>query len=398
MKKSVISEHKILVYLYALGLVFFLCFNVFIAFGEQQFALLAQSFLQGHLFLGPSGISLDASYYKGLAYWPQGVFPAIVMVPFVALFQSFVQQGHVQFLLNILNIFLLYKISLKITGNQKTSLWLSFAYIFATAYMVVGLIPWSWWYAHVVSTACLLLLIYEYFYKRRWFVMGIYVAFAMATRIDLLFAVVFPILMIFFLKQKVRQKVSSILQLVVPIFLGLGLITFYNFLRFGEVFEFGYSYHIAAIASAQGMFEKYGVWNFFYYPTNFYYLFVKGIEAVFVPGTAYLTFPFLRADPWGMSIVLTSPIFLWCLKTKKKELLVKVAAVTILCMLLFLLGYFGIGARQYGYRYALDFYPFLFIILCFAFQKGMSWKVKTVIIASFLFNIILFPSIFIPAV
>lgn len=397
-KKGIITEKKILVYLFSLGIALFLYFNLAGVFGEQQFALLAHSFLQGNLYLGPADISLDASYYKGFAYWPQGVFPAVVMVPFVALFQEFIHQGHIQFVLNLLNIFLLYKIALKITGNRRTSLWLSFAYIFATAYVVVGLIPWSWWFAQVVATSALLLLLYEYFYQRRWFVIGLYVAFALATRIDLFFAAVFPLFLIVFSKQKIRQKISSVLLLLSPLFFGLAFIFLYNYLRFGSVLEFGYSYHIAAIGTAQEMLETYGVWNLFYYPTNFYYFFLKGIETIVVPGTAYLTFPFVRADPWGMSILLTSPIFLWCLRTKKKELVVKAAAVTTVFILLFLLGYFGIGSRQYGYRYGLDIYPFLFVMLCFAFQKGISWKVKAVIIASFFFNMVLFPSIFIAPV
>lgn len=398
MKKNIITEQKILVYLYGLGLAFFLYFNLLVSFGEQQFALLAQSFHRGQLYLGPASVSLDASYYNGFAYWPQGVFPAVALVPFVSVFQGGIHQGHIQFFLNVLNVLLLYKIALKITKDQKTSLWLSFAYIFSTVYLVVGLIPWSWWYAQVVASSAILLLVYEYFHKRRYLLMGIYIACGMATRIDLLFAIIFPACMVLLAQKNIREKFISIVMLLIPVFLGLALIALYNFSRFGSVFEFGYTYHIAAIGSAQTLLETYGVWNLIYYPSNFYYLFLKGIDSVTIPGAAYLTPPFILADPWGMSIFLTSPVLLWCLKTRRKEAVVKMAAITSLFILLFILGYFGIGARQYGYRYALDFQPFLFVILCFAFQKGMSKRVKAVIVVSFFFNLLFFPTIFLSEV
>lgn len=388
------KEQKLLLVLYALGLAIIIYCNLTTILGEQQFVLLAKSMLHGHLYLGPESISKDGSYYQGFAYWPQGFFPSIVMLPFVALFPNGVHQGYVQFLLNLLNLFLLYKIALKITKNHITALWLGFAYVFSTAYIVVGFFAWSWWYAQIVATSCLLLILFEYFHFRRWLLIGIYLACAIATRIDLLLAVMFPLIMLMSGKEVVRTKMRSLLFLFVPVFFGLVLIALYNFLRFGSLLEFGYTYHIPAITQAGKMLAEHGTWNLFYVPTNLYYLFLSGLQGIFVPESHYLMFPFVKPDAWGMSIFITSPILLWCLKTKKKELVVKAAAVTAFCILLFLLGYFGIGAAQYGYRYALDFQPFLFVVLCFAFLKGMSWKAKAVILLSCLINMFLFPNIF----
>lgn len=224
--------------------------------------------------------------------------------------------------------------------------------------------------------------------------MGIFIACAMATRIDLFLTVLFPLILIGMSKQTIREKIAASCLLMAPIFFGLAGIGVYNFMRFGSVTEFGYTYHIPNITTAGTMLKQYGTWNLFYVPTNFYYLFLSGFQGVYVPGTKYLTYPFIQPDAWGMSIFLTSPILLWCIKTKRKETVVKVASITALCILLFILGYFGVGSRQYGFRYALDFQPFLFIILCFAFQKTMSWGVKTLIISSCLLNFFLFPSIF----
>jgi len=392
--RDLLQEKNLLLGLSLLGFFFFFIFNLFGSSGEQQFFVLAQSFLHGHVYLGPSSSTLDGSYFHGFAYWPQGVFPAVLLTPFVALFSNLIQQGQLQFILNFLNFYLLYSIAYKITNNKTTSLWLSFGYLFSTVYLAVGLVAWSWWFAQVVATSCLLLLVSEFMHKRRWFVMGICVALATATRIDLFFAVFFPLFSLVFSRQSMPKKAANGLIFLSPVLFGFAGIAWYNFMRFGSVWEFGYAYHIPAIASAGKLLQQYGAWNLFYFPTNFYYLFLKGVDAVSVTGTNYLAYPFIKPNPWGMSIFLTSPVLLWCLRAKWKDQIVKASAATALFMLIFLLGYFGIGARQYGYRYALDFQPFLFLILCFAFRSGMSRSAKMVIVVSFFFNLLFFSGIF----
>lgn len=393
-------EKVLLFVLYFLAFLALIYYNVLTHTGEQQFVSLAKSFLQGHLYLDIKGTWPDSSFYKGYAYWPQGIFPAIILMPFVAVVENITRQGYVQVFLNILNIFLLYKIALKITKNKITSLWLSFAYIFSTAYIVVGLIPWSWWFAQVVATSALLLAIHEFLYNKRWLLTGFYLACALATRIDLFIALFFFLFSVLLSKEKINLKIRRLFLLCVPVLSGLSIVLLYNYFRFGSIFEFGYKYHIPALIIARNILHRYGTWSLFYYPTNFYYLFLKGFDAVVVAGSGYLKFPFVSANIWGMSIFLTSPILLWCFKNIKitiKEQQVKLALLTSLFILLFLLGYFGVGTRQYGYRYALDFSPFLFLILCRSFSMGMDRSAKIVIVVSFIINYLLFPSIFVVA-
>jgi hypothetical protein len=97
-------------------------------------------------------------------------------------------------------------------------------------------------------------------------------------------------------------------------------------------------------------------------------------------------YPFLKPDIWGMSILFTSPILLWGFRASWKKREVWLSILTSALMLFVLLGYYGIGVRQYGYRYALDFYPFLFIMLAYAQQERLSWLFRIIVILSFLFN------------
>ena len=48
--------------------------------------------------------------------------------------------------------------------------------------------------------------------------------------------------------------------------------------------------------------------------------------------------------------------------------------------------YFGIGTSQYGYRYALDFIPLLFLLLLPAFGKTLPNFAKILIVGGMIFN------------
>jgi hypothetical protein len=381
------KNEKILLFsFFSLGILILIVSN-FHSYLHTEFEQLTKSIISGHLYLSNDYNSyLDSSYYKGFVYWPQGFFPAVLLIPF-SFIKPIFHQYFVQIILNLINLFLLYKISLKITKNRLTSFWLCFAYVFSTAYLMIGMYAFSWWFAQVVATSTLLLALYEFLHKRRWCLIGIFLACAIATRFDLVIVIIFFLIIIFTEKKNLKQKINQCLQLIFPIIVGLSLIFVYNFARFGSVFEFGYKYHIPFSADSSAFLKQFGSWNLTYFPTNLYYLLIRSPDAVFINNTKYLTFPFIKTDLWGMSFLFTSPIFLWCIKAKLKEKLVKPAIITTVLLLFFILGYFGIGASQYGFRYALDFYPFLFIILCLAFKSGMSNFVKSFIVISFFFNL-----------
>src|SRR5437879_13333529 len=106
--------------------------------------------------------------------------------------------------------------------------------------------------------------------------------------------------------------------------------------------------------------------------------------AVFFPGSKILLLPFVQEDIWGMSILFTSPILLWGLRAPVKEPLIYLAIGTSLIMLFAILGYYGIGVRQYGYRYALDFYPFLFLMLAYVCMERLQLPMQPTLLVSFM--------------
>lgn len=87
-----------------------------------------------------------------------------------------------------------------------------------------------------------------------------------------------------------------------------------------------------------------------------------------------------------MGIFFTSPLFLYIFLSKLKQKYVINSWLTVSLMLILILTYFGTGVVQFGFRYAVDFYPFLFIILASFFKDRLSLMAKSLIVYSIFFN------------
>ena len=363
---------------------------------EQHFVFLAQSFLHGKLyFTEVPGTWADTSPFEGRYYWPLGPLPALLLMPFVGIAGAAFQQGPLLLVCNAINLWLAFRIAKRITGRDETALWLAFAYVFATNYLFVALVAWSWYFAQAVATTFTLWALCEFLERRRWVIIGAALALGMATRMTVVLAGLFFALALLHDGADRRGKVRALAGMAAPVLVALAALLAYNALRFGSPLEFGYTSQILAHEPAVN--RTYGVWSIAHVPANLYYLFFKGPDGVFVPGSMVATFPWLRPSIWGMSILFTSPVFLVIVKAPWRDRTVRLAAATAALMLVVLLGYYGIGVRQYGYRYALDFYPFLYVILCRSLEEPPSLALRALIVASALFNYLLIPSVFGPA-
>jgi len=360
---------------------------------EQQFVFLANSFLQGRLdFTEPPGSWADTSLDAGRHYWPLGPLPAILLMPFVWIGGLSVQQGPFLFVFNALNLFLTFRIARRITARDETALWLAFAYVFATNYLYVGLVSWSWYFAQAMATTFTLWALCEFLGRRRPWVIGTAVALGTMTRQTVLLAGLFFALSILLEGADRRAKFQGLAQLTAPVCAALTGLLSYNLLRFGSMAEFGYATQL--LANEPAVNRTYGIWSLQHVPANLYYFLFKGPEGVFVPGSKVLEFPYVRPSIWGMSILFTSPILLAIVKAPWRDRTVRLAAATSALMLAIVLGYYGIGVRQYGYRYALDFYPFLFLILCRSAGSRLSIPLRVLIVLSALLNYHLIPYVF----
>src|SRR5665213_2675257 len=87
--------------------------------GAQQFSLLANSFDHGHTYFSQSigGLGEDPVNYHGHIYWDEGPFPAVTLMPFVALFNvwhKLFYQGYIKWIMVLVISYLIYKMAKKI--------------------------------------------------------------------------------------------------------------------------------------------------------------------------------------------------------------------------------------------------------------------------------------------
>ncbi|OGM26872.1 hypothetical protein A3D00_03220 [Candidatus Woesebacteria bacterium RIFCSPHIGHO2_02_FULL_38_9] len=383
---------------FALIIVFFsfvFIFN-FSPHGDQQFSYLANSFLSGKLYFTQEPQSWgDTSLFLGKYYWPLGPFPAILLMPLVYLFNffgSFFYQGYLQFFLVLAVFILVYKISLKTGYSKQDSRLLAFAFCFASVFMGVAFQSWSWYFSQVIATFLLFLAMFEYLTRRRPAVIGIIIGLVLATRITASLALVFFVLSEVFSHNKISSKIRNVFKLVTPGAFFLILLFIYNYQRFGNIFEQGYKFQILVEPLVKA--REYGIVSISHLSGNLYYFFISGPLLVFRDGISHvLKYPFIIANPWGMSIFVTSPYFVYLFFLKYKDKISRLLLITIVVISIPIFLYYGLGFSQFGYRYSLDFLPFLFYMLIRNYRlvnRKLSFGFKIFILLSGFFDLYLF--------
>jgi hypothetical protein len=125
----------------------------------------------------------------------------------------------------------------------------------------------------------------------------------------------------------------------------------YNMLRWGVPLDEGYT------RLTQGdVFFNHGLFSPIYLPRQLYAIFVQPPD--FISGTPF----FLRPRYIGMSLLLTTPAFLWifaALREVRRDVVVAATGVAALLALLPDLFHGTVGFQQFGYRFSIDAQPFL---------------------------------------
>lgn len=384
-----------------LFLAFFLIIfsNNFSKANNQQFSDLANSFLHRQLyFLDSSSYNrevADSVFFNGHYYWPLGPLPALILMPLVGLgntWHGYFYQGYLNFFLVILIAYLVFRLARRVKFSAVDSSYLSAAFVFSSMFLGVALISSSWYFAQTITVLLLFLALLEYFSRKRYFLIGLIFGLVLLSRVTAFIGIIFFLLDILWDKNTSYQaKLKNIFKLgLVPIICCFLLFT-YNYARFGDSFDQGYRGQILSDGFTADKIN-YGLLNFKYLPRGAYYSLINMPQPVFNSTTHVLVFPFVKADPWGMSLFLTSPylLYLFFVKIKDKQALA-LLSVSGLVWLTIATSFF-IGSTQFGFRYALDFMPLLFtaFILTYKNQRDrLSSALQVLIIVSALLNLYL---------
>jgi hypothetical protein len=343
--------------------------------GSQQFSELALAFLHGHVYFlhAIGGEGQDPVLYHGHVYWSEGPFPSILLMPFVAVFSLFhhlFYQGYLKWSLLLGVLYFVFKLAQKFRYTRGDSLTLALGFTLGSAFIGVASVSSSWLFAQVVTTFLLFWSLYEYYGKRRWWLIGVLCGLVFLTR-----ATAAPIFIFFGLElwqhTDHSQRFKKLAVLCTPLLGAVVLQAVYNFLRFHNPLNGGYEYQLLGPGPAAS--RALGVFSLQHIPSNLYaLLFAAPVTVLRNPLSWTLSFPYIQSNPDGLSIIFTSPYLLY-LFTKKWSSFDKTVRNILLAAGISCLGvlcFYGLGRDQLGDRYSLDFLPELFLVFMIMYRQG----------------------------
>jgi len=373
------------------------------AAGLDYFVPLADAFLHGRLsipaesFLNelvPIGTSGD-----GYVVYPP--MPAIVILPFVAVFGSDLDQAGISILFGALNVYLASGVLARLGLRREVWLVLSLAFAFGSIGWYSAQSGSSWHFAHVIATFFMLLAIRGTQVQWPLWLIGLAFGAAGASRLPVFLAAPF---FLAYLIQRTRTDVHGArpfgwMRLIRPMdrigrfgfaplirnglvfSLGTGvlLVPFlvYNAARFGSPLEAGYEMIPGLLDENQYRFGFFSIQNV---PRN--------INALLLtPPRVAEQAPFFQpALLGGMSILLTTPIFLWSIRSRSPTWFIAGCWAAVAAILVPVLLHADPGGAQFGYRYAQDFYPFLFMLTAHGIGRRIGFEAALALAIGFIVN------------
>ena len=335
------------------------------------FNYLADALLHGQLALRlMPPTTHDLSHFQGqyYPYWPP--MPAILLMPFIALFG--VQFSDTLFTLAIgaLNVALVaillrqacVRRVIKLSRARRGLLVLCFA--LGSVHLTLAPFGRIWHTGQLVAFMFVALCYLAVLQKRGiWaFVLaGIAIAAAFLTRNHTLFAGVWPAYYLLVQHRSLgwRRLATYSLAGAAPVLVAIGLLGWYNWARFGSVLDNGIAYHQMADIFVED-FKRYGAFNMHYVPTNLFYQYI-----------AY-PLPLHKTTFYGGSLFLLTPVFfaawvgIFVMRPRLSMLALVVSIVLVAIPILLLM---GTGWVQFGPRYLLDFFVPLLLLTAVGLRR-----------------------------
>lgn len=317
----------------------------------NYFTRLGDAFLHGRYYLqeNPSWLNelIPIGQQKFAVVYPPT--PAIISMPFVFVFGSNFRQEIISQIMGALAAFIWGVIAFQKTKSRVSSLWLFLLASFGNIVWFMSANGSVWYMGQVSTYLFTTLTIYESLNKKRVPLLVLYSSFAIFSRLQ----TVFTLPLIIYLNREKFKEIKNLLSFL------LGLASFgiiylvYNYLRFGSFFQTGYSL-IPGVLS-EPWFQK-GI----FHPTYI----LNNIRVMFMSLPIFSKqFPFVKPSWGGLSIWITSPIFVYSLFAKKDDKETRMTWLSIILISFVIFSHGSTGFAQFGYRFAVDFYALIFFLL-----------------------------------
>jgi len=369
-------------------MLFFLVLNIYLLTSPgvtyyDYFTRLSKSLINGKLYVieNPSWLNelipVGDKYYVALP-----PMPAIVMMPFVYIFGPNFSETYFSIVLGSINVVLVYLLLKRLNFYDASSVFVAIFFAFGTNHWFAASVGSSWYLAHIVAVFLTLLALIESAGKKRLWLIGLLIGAGFWARTSVLFTVLFfyiylwkdlwifkknPVLFLkeFKLTNLFEFNLKNLTNFIIfnsTIFLFILFDSLYNYARFGDFSPFS-PYRLIQNVDTNTVVN--GVYmSIMYIPRH--------IDALIFRLPKFSeTFPYMTPSLYATAIWFTSPVLIYIFIVKR-SLLKWACWLAILPTFFIVIQWAGVGFSQFGYRFALDFMPFLLILLALGLGQKPS--------------------------
>jgi hypothetical protein len=253
--------------------------------------------------------------------------------------------------------------------------WIAIFTAFGSLLWFVSVFGNMYYIAHAESFLALTVFLLEWANRRRPIVLGAMLGVSFLARpTTVLAAVPFGLVLLWQRRATLPEAARSTVIFGLPVAAAIGVYGWFNWVRFGSPLESGYaiSYLNQPILEAR---RAMGVFSIAQVPENIRLFLLAGFDRI-------SNYPYIAPNRFGLSMLLVSPALLasiWAGFRDRSALLLWLAAALV-AVPVFL--YYGGGYVQYGFRYSLDFTPFLVALMAMGSRRWIGWPEKILIVAS----------------
>ena len=339
------------------------------AAGASSYAALAEAFLQGRLDIAAKCPEVDCAVFIGKTYIVFPPLPAVILMPIVALTGAAGFKGGIwiALVMILLALWLWQRLLAMLNVPGSAQLWLLTAIAFASpVYFITFMAPGVWFLAQACAFLLCTLALYAILAWRSLPLAGLFIALALHSRHLSIFYPLFLFALLLAKDEKLFwphwTTIRAAIIAAIPIAISVAIMLAYNYARFGNAFDTGYSHIVNPDIDnvITRRFGDIGLFSIKYFLYNAYYLLFQGFHVSFA-GPYQLT-P-VAIDLSGTAILIASP-WLFLLFYARMDRLAVFGLLTIAIIAGISLFYYSNGYEQWNtQRYSLDWLPIALVVL-----------------------------------
>jgi hypothetical protein len=351
----------------------------------DYFVRLADAFLNGRIYLteGPpnaltwlnelipaqnvgcaAGVAPPCGWY--VAYPPM---PAVILMPFVWLFGLGFHQQIVACLCGGIAVGLMYLVLGHFSLSLRARWILTAVFGFGTVLWYCSETGTAWLLSQSVAVMFATAALLPALNHKRPFLTGLLLGCATIARLPVGLTAPFYLALLLELEWPPRilvdrwKAVNFTSLFVMGLLVPGALYIAYNLARYGTPIDQSYVL-IPGILEDQ-YYKDHGILSIYYIPRELYAIFFRSWN--FTEQS-----PYLKPSWYGLSLFLTTPLFLWLAKGRIRDRRVAYAWIGIGLAMIPIITHGNVGLTQFGYRFSLDVQPLFFVVLATVFARGVS--------------------------